>query len=115
MRFGVGDVIGCGINQLDGEICFTQNGKRFWSNKPTFHGVPLFDFWPAIEIRNANVQIEANFGQKAFEYKEFEYIAWNEKDAKTENKWKDRVVQYEAQLSACAAHKNCDGWRTLDD
>merc|ERR1712228_610935 len=97
-RFGVGDCIGCGINQLDGKIYFTKNGERFPGNNPTFDGVPLFDYWPSIEIRNANIMIEANFGQSEFQYKEVHKVKIP--DNKLNAKWKERVADYEQQLNA---------------
>ena len=97
-RFGVGDCIGCGINLVDGKIFFTKNGERFPGNNPTFDGVPLFDYWPSIEIRNANIMIEANFGQQEFQYKDVDRI--KKPDNKLDARWKERVKDYEEQLNA---------------
>ncbi len=62
---------------------------KILGNKSTFNNVPLFDYFPAIEIRNANIIIETNFGQKPFEY---EYKECVEND---EKQWRKRKLEYE--------------------
>ncbi len=55
----------------------------------------------AIEIRNANVVIEINFGQNEFEYKGYNNICESEKKEKNASlKWNQRVLEHEEQLNS---------------
>mmetsp|Transcript_15743 Transcript_15743/g.15880 ORF Transcript_15743/g.15880 Transcript_15743/m.15880 type:complete len:320 (-) Transcript_15743:142-1101(-) len=64
-KFGDGDVIGCGINYLNGSIFFTLNGTSL--------GTAFCDIAPGLRLHptvgvDANVQLSFNFGLQPFKY-----------------------------------------------
>ncbi|KAG8220145.1 hypothetical protein J3R82DRAFT_1171 [Butyriboletus roseoflavus] len=64
--FGVGDIIGCGIDFTQHKIFYTKNGSLLGT---VFENVGKdCDVFPAVGLCYTNESIHANFGQETFKY-----------------------------------------------
>ena len=79
--FGINDVIGCGINYINGTIFFTKNGNLLGTAFSEFHDINLI---PAIALKAGN-SIQTNFG--LFEEFTFDILGY-------QNKWKQRAYDH---------------------
>ncbi|KAK5781331.1 hypothetical protein RI543_001172 [Arxiozyma heterogenica] len=79
--FGINDVIGCGINYINGTIFFTKNGNFLGTAFSEFHDIDLV---PAIALKAGN-SIQTNFG--LFEEFTFDILGY-------QNKWKQRAYDH---------------------
>lgn len=79
--FGLNDVIGCGVNYINGTIFFTKNGILLGTAFSEFHDIDLV---PAVALKQGN-SIQTNFG--LFEDFTFDILGY-------QNKWKARAYSY---------------------
>ncbi|PPQ98885.1 hypothetical protein CVT24_003516 [Panaeolus cyanescens] len=64
--FGVGDIIGCGIDFTTQKVFYTKNGIFIGD---VFHGIGKgFDLYPSIGLLRHGEVIRANFGQDPFKF-----------------------------------------------
>lgn len=62
--FTTGDVIGCGINLVDGSCFYTKNGHHLGV---AFHELPS-GLYPTVGLQTPGEVIDANFGQEPFKF-----------------------------------------------
>lgn len=79
--FGLNDVIGCGVNYINGTIFFTKNGILLGTAFSEFHDINLV---PAIALKPGN-SIQTNFG--LFEDFTFDILGY-------QNKWKAKAYSH---------------------
>lgn len=79
--FGINDIIGCGINYINGTIFFTKNGVLLGTAFSEFHDINLV---PAIALKVGN-SVQTNFGL----LEEFSFNI-----SGYQNKWKSRAYSH---------------------
>ena len=62
--FTTGDVIGCGINLMDGSCFYTKNGHHLGV---AFKDLPA-QLYPTVGLQTPGEVVDANFGQEPFKF-----------------------------------------------
>ena len=83
-RFGTDDIVGCGVNLVNGTVFFTKNGAHLGKHDRVRHdylkdsngGYPGQAFegvsgrlFPCVGMKSYQARVRVNFGQEPFEYK----------------------------------------------
>lgn len=58
-KYGIGDVIGCGINYHRREIFFTKNGRFL---RTVYTNIEIRDFYATIGLHYPDEEVTFNFG-----------------------------------------------------
>ena len=64
--YGIGDVVGCGINLKTGQVVFTKNGIDIGSE--LFFFMPETPLFPTVAVASDDEKLSVNFGQKSFRF-----------------------------------------------
>lgn len=66
--FTVGDVIGCGLNLIEGSCFFTKNGVNLGKAFKDMRCSHLLSLYPTIGLKTPGEEVEVNFGHESFVY-----------------------------------------------
>ena len=64
-KFGINDVIGCGLNLKNQTCFFTKNGTFLGT---AFKNMPDINLYPTIGLHSEGEKVEVNLGQNPFMY-----------------------------------------------